>query len=56
VKELARIILMIEAHGDYEEALKFIDTYGQINSETRDVIKRLEEIPTDLNLYFNPVF
>jgi hypothetical protein len=55
VKELARIILMIEAHGDYEEALKFIDIYGQINPETRDAINRLEEIPTDLNLYFKPI-
>jgi peptide methionine sulfoxide reductase MsrA len=54
VKELAGILLVIEAHGDYDQALKFIDTYGQLTSETRDAIERLNEIPTDLDLRFNP--
>jgi peptide methionine sulfoxide reductase MsrA len=53
VKELARILLLIEAHGDYDEALKFIDTYGHLSSETREAMESLNEIPTDLNLTFN---
>jgi hypothetical protein len=52
VAELARILLMIEAHGDYEEALKLIDTYGELTSETKDTIEKLHLIPTDLNLSF----
>jgi hypothetical protein len=56
VRELARILLLIEAHGNYEEALKFIESFGQMMPETKDLIEKLSEIPTDLNLSFNPVF
>jgi hypothetical protein len=53
VTELARILLKIEAHGDYEEALKFIDLFGQITSENSETIGKLNDIPIDLDLKFD---
>jgi hypothetical protein len=55
VSEFARILLLIEAHGNYEEALKFIETFGHMMSETKESIEKLSDIPTDLNLSFNPL-
>ena len=52
VTELATILLNIEAYGNYEEAQKFIDTYGHLRSETLDSIQQLRDIPTDLDLKF----
>jgi hypothetical protein len=56
IKELARIVLTIEAHGNYAEANSFIEEYGQLRSETRDSIDKLTEVPTDLDLKFNLSF
>jgi hypothetical protein len=53
VSQLAEKLLMIEALGDYNEALKFIDNYGNLTNETFDTIKKLNKIPTDLDLKFN---
>jgi len=55
IKELTRIVLTIEAHGNYAEANNLIEKYGQLKSETSDSIERLNEIPTDLDLNFNPL-
>jgi hypothetical protein len=52
VTRLAEKLLMIEAHGDYDKALKFIDEYGKITSETSDAIQKLNMIPTDIDLNF----
>ena len=55
VTELAKILLLIEAHGDYAEAQRFIDSYSHIMSDTEEAIERLTHIPTDLDLSFNPI-
>ena len=36
VTKLAEKLLMIEVFGDYNEALKLIDNYGYLTSETAD--------------------
>jgi len=51
---LAEKLLLIEAHGDSEEAAKFIDSYGYQTAETNDAIEKLNIIPKDLDLSFNP--
>jgi len=52
VTKVVRKLLLIEAHGDYDEAMKFIDVYGNLTSDIYDAIGRLDKIPKDLNLSF----
>ena len=54
VKELAKRLLMIEAHGNYEEAVRFIESYGKMSTQTSESVDRLVNIPTDLDLNFIP--
>jgi hypothetical protein len=55
VLHLAEILLKIEAHGDYEEAQKLVDRFGQMTDETKESIEKLNEIPTDLDINFSPI-
>ncbi len=48
LESLAREILMIQAEGDYEGAVKFIETYGKMPGYLERVGKRLESIPVDI--------
>ena len=50
---LAGQLLRIEAEGNYNEALKLIEDYGYLASETTDSISNLNEIPKDLDLSFS---
>jgi len=52
VTKLAEKLLIIEAHGEYEEAAKFIDDYGLLAAETIDAMEKLNIIPVDLDLSF----
>ena len=48
VTELARQVLLIEATGDYDAAVKFKATYGKMPAEAQTVLKKLEDIPVDV--------
>ncbi len=52
ISKLATELLMIEALGDYDEAVKLIAEMGAIQPHTLGDIHRLEDIPRDLDLIF----
>ncbi|MFZ1731225.1 MAG: peptidase [Bacteroidota bacterium] len=47
--ELARAVLTVEIEGDYDGAGELIEKYGKMNPEIDAVIKKLIDIPRDLN-------
>ena len=47
--ELGKLILTIEAEGDYEKAGEVLDKYGKVTPEIQDNIDKLVNIPRDLN-------
>jgi hypothetical protein len=49
VGELARLVLEIEAEGDYAKAGEVLDKYGVMTDEIQEVIDSLKDIPRDLN-------
>ncbi len=49
VGELAKLVLEIEAEGDYEKAGVVLDKYGVMTPEIKEVIDSLKDIPRDLN-------
>jgi hypothetical protein len=49
IEELARLILMIEAEGNYDEAGKMIRSYGSMNSDIERVVELVKDVPRDLN-------
>ena len=52
IKSLANELLLIEATGDYGRATNLLDNYGHSTEEIDSIIKRLTDIPIDIN----PVF
>jgi hypothetical protein len=52
VKELAGIVLLIQANGDYQGAKALIDQYGNVSEEMKTLIGKLDELPVDIK----PVF
>ncbi|MFQ6105120.1 MAG: peptidase [Candidatus Glassbacteria bacterium] len=48
VTELARDLLMLEAIGDYEGTIEFIERYGKLTEDTKRVLNNLTEIPVDI--------
>jgi hypothetical protein len=52
IKELTTELLMIEALGDYDRAMRLLNKYGVTNPEIQGVIARLTDIPVDID----PVF
>jgi hypothetical protein len=48
VRTLATELLMIEATGDYDRAVRLMDRFGKTNQEIEAVIARLSDIPVDL--------
>lgn len=48
VKELARLLLTIQAQGDYQAARELIDTYGSMTETMKDLTAKLEGIPIDI--------
>jgi hypothetical protein len=49
VAELAKLVLTVEAEGDYNGAVNVINKYGKMSDETMKLIDSLKEIPRDLN-------
>lgn len=47
--ELAHELLMIQALGDYEAAVAFVETYGTVNPAMVTAIDALTEIPVDID-------
>ncbi|MCF7865944.1 peptidase [Candidatus Woesearchaeota archaeon] len=52
VKSLATKVLTIQANGDYEGAKKFIEKYKTVNQEIKDMLKKMEHIPVDINITY----
>ena len=52
VEELARVLLILEGDGNYENAARFIERYGKMDDTTKKTIEKLEDIPVDIE----PVF
>ncbi len=49
IQELARIILTIQAEGDYNKAGEVLERYGKMKPETKKIIENLKEIPRDID-------
>lgn len=49
LEELARMLLTIEAEGDYARAGKMLDRYGRMNADIQSVVDKLADIPRDLD-------
>jgi hypothetical protein len=52
VRDLVHDLLTLEATGDYAGARKMLDTYGVLRPQVQDALKRLQNIPIDIE----PVF
>lgn len=48
VRELAHLLLTIQAQGDYQAARELIDTYGSMTETMKDLTAKLEGIPVDI--------
>lgn len=48
VTELAKVLLTIEAEGNYEEARKFLLEMGQVSNEMAQALSRLGHVPVDI--------
>jgi len=55
VGELAKLILEIEAEGDYAKAGEVLNKYGVMTDEIKEVIDSLKDIPRDLNTTYGIV-
>ena len=52
VKELAAKLLILEGDGNYDNAARFIERYGQMDDITKKTIDKLIEIPVDIEPIF----
>ena len=48
MRDLARLLLIVQAEGDYEGARTFLKTYGVMPDEVADALKRLSKVPVDI--------
>ena len=55
VAELAKIILTIEAEGNYDGAGKLLEQYGKMTPAIDDVIKELKDVPRDLDTKYEMI-
>ncbi len=55
VTEFAAKVLNIEAEGDYNTAVKFIEKYGEMPEDLAADMKKLNDIPRDLNTTYEIV-
>jgi len=49
IRDLAYKILMIQAHGDYQSAKKFIAKYRQLTPMMQALVDQLKHVPVDIN-------
>ena len=52
INELAQNLLILQGDGDYEKAASFIARYGQMDELTKTILKKLEDIPVDIEPLF----
>lgn len=52
VKALSELLLTIEGQGDYEAAKQRVERYGKLDSQTETNLKRLAQIPVDIEFIF----
>lgn len=52
VGELAKLVLTVEAEGDYDRAGEVLDKYGKMTDEIKETIESLKGIPRDLDTSF----
>jgi hypothetical protein len=48
VRDLTRDLLTIEAHGDYREAMRMLDTYALIRPAVKKALDAQKDIPIDI--------
>jgi hypothetical protein len=48
VRSLSNELLMIEASGDYDRAVRLLDQYGKMTPEMEQVNARLKDVPVDI--------
>jgi len=53
VRDLARELLIIQATGDYQTAVQFVETYRKLPLEVQNALKRLENVPVDIRPVFS---
>lgn len=53
IEELARIVLTIQAEGNYQAALELLEKYGKMNDNIRNILKKLNSVPRDINTTYS---
>lgn len=53
VEALARLVLTIQAEGNYEEATKIVDKYAKLDNETINLLERIKKVPRDLDTSYD---
>jgi hypothetical protein len=48
VEAMAHDLLMIEAQGNYDKAKAFLDKYGEMGSDVKQLLEKLGDIPIDI--------
>jgi hypothetical protein len=52
IQELARMVLLLQARGDYSEAKDFLDTYGVLTPPLEEALARQADLPVDIEPLF----
>ncbi|MCX7908559.1 MAG: peptidase [Ignavibacteria bacterium] len=53
IEELAKIVLTIQAEGDYSKAGELLEKYGKMKPETQKIIQSLKDIPRDIDTEYS---
>lgn len=53
VEALARLVLTIQAEGNYEEATKLVNNYAKFDNETIKLLERIKKVPRDLETSYD---
>ncbi|MCX7879250.1 MAG: peptidase [Ignavibacteria bacterium] len=53
IEELARLVLTIQAEGDYQKAGELLDKYGKMDTETKQIIEKFKNIPRDIDTEYS---
>jgi hypothetical protein len=52
IRELAREVLLLQARGDYDQAKRFLDTYGVLTPPVEEALVRMADLPVDIEPLF----
>lgn len=53
VRDLANLVLTIQAQGNYNEASRIIDNFAKLDAETINILKQIESVPRDLDTSYD---